>query len=242
MIICEVCEQMKSTSEFYFRKDSGKFRKECKECFSIKHKKYRAENSEKVSQRKKKYYENNKQKILLKNKAMYQKNKKKRTLAIEKWRANNPEKVKSYKRKWEKNNIQKVYDRKNKKRKNNIELRLRRNASKAIWQCLKNNGSSKNGHSILDFLPYSFAELKSHLEAQFEPWMNWDNWGAYDLETWDDDDSSTWTWQIDHIIPHSEFKYKSMADIAFKECWSLSNLRPLSSKENLEKGSKLTQV
>lgn len=68
--------------------------------------------------------------------------------------------------------------------------------------------------------------------------MNWNNWGRYNAETWDDNDPSTWTWQIDHIIPQSKLKYTSMDDENFKKCWALDNLRPLSSKENLEKGNK----
>jgi hypothetical protein len=45
--------------------------------------------------------------------------------------------------------------------------------------------------------------------------------------------STTWTWNIDHIIPHSTFKYISMEDQSFKECWSLTNLRPYSAKQNI---------
>jgi hypothetical protein len=71
--------------------------------------------------------------------------------------------------------------------------------------------------------------------------MNWNNYGKYDSNSWDDDDSSTWTWQLDHIIPHSTFKYSSMEDEDFKKCWSLDNLRPLSSKQNLIDGINRTR-
>ena len=62
--------------------------------------------------------------------------------------------------------------------------------------------------------------------------MTWDNWGKYDPETWDDNNPSTFTWELDHIQPHSTFRYKSMKSKAFRECWALSNLRPLSAKQN----------
>jgi hypothetical protein len=75
-------------------------------------------------------------------------------------------------------------------------------------------------------------ELKVHLESLFEPWMNWNNYGRYVPKTYD----AKPTWQIDHIIPHSKFKYNSMEDEEFAKCWSLSNLRPLSSKQNFEEG------
>jgi hypothetical protein len=62
--------------------------------------------------------------------------------------------------------------------------------------------------------------------------MTWSNWGNYSRETWDDKDISTWTWQIDHIVPHSNFNYTSMEDENFRKCWALLNLRPLSAKQN----------
>lgn len=67
--------------------------------------------------------------------------------------------------------------------------------------------------------------------------MNWNNHGKYDPKTWDDNDPNTWTWQLDHIIPHSEFKYTSTEDEEFKKCWALNNLRPYSAKKNLIDGA-----
>jgi 5-methylcytosine-specific restriction endonuclease McrA len=55
--------------------------------------------------------------------------------------------------------------------------------------------------------------------------MSWHNYGSY--------------WHIDHIIPHSQFNYLSLDDDNFKKCWSLENLRPLSSKQNLINGLEL---
>lgn len=69
--------------------------------------------------------------------------------------------------------------------------------------------------------------------------MNWDNWGVYKIVSWNNDDKSTWTWQVDHIKPLSSFKIKSMLDSSFKECFSLENLRPISSLENMEKTNKI---
>ena len=81
-------------------------------------------------------------------------------------------------------------------------------------------------------------ELKEHLEKQFEPWMTWQNQGVYRLDKWDDNDSSTWKWHIDHIVPQSHLLYLSMTDDNFKKCWALENLRPLSGKENVGDGNR----
>lgn len=39
-------------------------------------------------------------------------------------------------------------------------------------------------------------------------------------------------WEIDHIIPQNLFHYDSEQDRDFKICWSLLNLRPLTTTKN----------
>jgi hypothetical protein len=61
-----------------------------------------------------------------------------------------------------------------KRRRQNDEIfNLRGHVSKNVARALKANGSSKSGHSIIEFLPYSIDFLKEHLEKQFESWMSW---------------------------------------------------------------------
>jgi hypothetical protein len=74
--------------------------------------------------------------------------------------------------------------------------------------------------------------------------MTWENRGKYNKKTWNDNDPSTWTWQLDHIIPQSDLPYAEMshnADSNFQKCWALSNLRPLSSKQNVIDGVRRTR-
>ncbi len=154
-----------------------------------------------------------------------------------KWRRNNP----NYKAQYRVKNKEKInqYDRE--KYNSDPRIKLRKNISRAINAYLKQNNSNKNRESCLDFLSFSIVELKSHLESLFEPWMNWNNYGPYEVTMWNDSDSSTWTWQIDHIVPHSEFKYNSMEDDNFRLAWDLNNLRPLSAKENCLDGAYRTR-
>jgi orotate phosphoribosyltransferase-like protein len=121
-------------------------------------------------------------------------------------------------------------------RKEDPSFKLRMNISWAVWFHLKNNKSSKQGRSCLNFLPSPIEDIRKHIESQWESWMNWGNYGVYDARTWDDNDQSTWTWQIDHIKPHSEFHYTSMDSDEFRACWALSNLRPLAAKDNNRDG------
>ncbi len=118
------------------------------------------------------------------------------------------------------------------RRHKDVFLKLHEFVSKRIHSKLK------RGKSTLECLPYTIEELKKHLESKFESWMTWDNYGTYRVDIWKDNDRSTWSWQIDHIIPRSRLPYYSLGDDNFTACWALSNLRPLSSKHNILKGSK----
>lgn len=125
--------------------------------------------------------------------------------------------------------------------KENPNFKIKKNISYLIWENLKKNNSNKKNQSIIKFLPYTVEELKQHLESQFEPWMNWSNYGSYKKDFWKEEDVFTWTWQIDHIVTQSCLPYKSMEEENFKQCWSLNNLRPLSSKQNNLDGVKKTR-
>ena len=83
---------------------------------------------------------------------------------------------------------------------------------------------------IFKRLPYTAAELKSHIESLWETWMNWDNYGVYD--------KSKLTWQIDHIIPKSKLTFDSLDCENFQKLWALENLRPLETIANIKKGNK----
>lgn len=121
--------------------------------------------------------------------------------------------------------------------KNDPILRLRANISRSIREALFDVQSSKGGRSFLTYIGYTIEDLKIHMETLFETWMNWDNYGAYKTNRWDDNNTTTWKWNIDHIIPQADLPYISMEDDNFKKCWALTNLRPLSAKQNNIDGS-----
>jgi hypothetical protein len=116
------------------------------------------------------------------------------------------------------------------KRKTDPVWKLRKNISVSITNSLRENKE----RSCFEKLPYTVEELKQHLEKQFEPWMNWDNWGPIRKYTKDNP-----VWNIDHIIPQSTFEYESMDDEGFQKCWALINLRPLDAVKNIRKSNKI---
>jgi hypothetical protein len=203
MKICTSCKNQKDLSDFRFRKDRCAYISTCKQCEKEQNKIYKFLNKEKNSQSRKIYYINNKEKENLSNK---------------KWIEDNKEKRNTYKTLYNKNRL-----------KTDPLFKIRQSVSRVIYNYLSSN---KNNKSCLNYLPYTIQELKQHLESQFEFWMNWNNWGIYNSKIWNDNDFSTWTWQIDHIIPQSDLPYESMEDDNFKKCWSLKNLRPYSAKQN----------
>lgn len=92
---------------------------------------------------------------------------------------------------------------------------MRRSVSRVL------NGS-KGGRSWESLVGYTVEELREHLERQFLPGMTWGNRGLNG-------------WHIDHIRPISSFSYTSSDDPEFKECWALTNLRPMWGSENIRK-------
>ncbi len=126
--------------------------------------------------------------------------------------------------------------RERKKRKNTY-YRIRQSISRAINRSLKKRGSSKNNQSCLKYLPSSIEQIIAHLENNFEPWMTRDNYGVYYADQWDDNDPTTWKWNIDHIIPQSDLPHETMEEENFRKCWALENLRPYSAKQNVLDGS-----
>lgn len=87
-----------------------------------------------------------------------------------------------------------------------------------IYRLLKK--TNKNWQRWTDMVGYDVMTLKQHLESQFKSGWTWDNHGK--------------VWHIDHIKPLSRFNSNQV-----RECWALSNLRPLDAKENMSKLNKV---
>lgn len=250
---CNTCNQDKNILEFYIAKTSKDgYSSQCKDCiktrqakYNATHKeeqkirdaKYRKENYEKIRQREKseerltylkayreshkdynsqwhkEYYKENKETILKKQQEYDQNNKEKKKEYYNK----NKDKIKTYQREYKLKNANLIKE-KDKLRRNNNKLNS--NLSHQIWRSLHDIKADRHWE---DLVPYALEELKEHLEKQFTPEMNWDNYGKYG-------------WHIDHIIPQDVFlPFNSENDIKFKVCWSLANLRPLWCTNNLSR-------
>jgi hypothetical protein len=238
---CKECRKLVSAEYYKNNKEtiidtSKQYYNDNKSIILEYRKEYYEDNKEIILRHNKQYYEDNKEEVLIVQKTYRDSHKNQR----KKYNLKNKEAIKEYNKKYAKSNRNKIVKKHNEyqiiRRKNDPAFRIRGIISNMINKQLESYGSTKNGKSCLDYLPYSIQELKEHIEQQFEIWMNWDNHGKYDSKLWDDNDQSTWTWQIDHIVPQSDLPYSSMTDDNFKKCWALSNLRPYSAKQNLLDG------
>lgn len=222
---CTICNIEKELIELNFRhRDRSKntYFNKCKVC----EKQHREENKEKILKDKAEYRKNNKDKIKESSKKHYEENKD--NILIKQAEYNSRPEVKEKNRQ------------KQKEKRKDPKERLHHNISNSIRQSFKSKNINKNS-AISKCLNYSMVELKEYLEYQFEWWMTWDNYGVYKRNVWKDNDPATWTWQVDHIEPHSDFEYTSEENEEFKECWALENLRPYSAKQNVLDGTGRTR-
>lgn len=236
MKICRRCNEEKELFEFYkhkkmldghlniciscYKVSGKKYRDEHKEYNKNYKKKYRKNNKEKISKYKKENYEKNKKEILKKQKEYYFKTHEKQLKYRKEYRENNKEKMSQYKKEWAKKNKDKIKNRFEKLRKQ-TQYRIAHNIRSRITLALKNNHKSKR---TFELIGCTIEELKKHLEKQFKPGMNWDNYGLYG-------------WHIDHKIPCAVF---NLSDPLQQEiCFRYTNLQPLWAEDNLSKGAKL---
>ena len=167
----------------------------------------------------KEYYENNKEKIKKNNKKYRENNKEYYKEYNKEWRENNPE----YDKEYRENNKERINECKKERYRTDPIFRLTCTVKPRVLAALKSQGASKN-HRTMEYVGCSVALLYYHLEAQFEPWMTWDNLGVYDPD-------GPRTWQIDHRRPCDSFDLND-EDQQFM-CFNWTNLQPLCSKENV---------
>jgi len=73
-----------------------------------------------------------------------------------------------------------------------------------------------------NLLGCSIDEFKAHLQAQFTPEMDWDNYGSY--------------WSIDHIVPCAAFDLTDPEQQ--RKCFHWTNCQPLTKSQNSIKSGK----
>ena len=119
------------------------------------------------------------------------------------------------------NKLQSEYRR---NRREEPEFRLRELIRSRLTREIKRIKSTKYKVAQNSYLGCTTAQLKVHLEDQFQPGMTWDNHG------WGND-----KWHIDHIVPMASAKTR---DGIYELC-HYSNLQPLWQPDNFAKSDKV---
>lgn len=219
---CCICKEVKNVGEFYLEKKRGYYSSRCKICSKKYVQEHRqTEHGKKLHrEHQKRFIENNPE-----YDPKYRRSKKGKIIGRDsqrRWRKKNPEYNKKYNQ-TEKG--KKTQQKSNAKRHSTPKGKINSAISCGIWASLK---GGKNGKSWETLVGYKLSELMNHIESLFEDWMDWNNYG-----------NKKGYWSLDHIKPISSFNFTSYDDKEFKECWALSNLRPLCAIENSKKGSKV---
>jgi len=81
-------------------------------------------------------------------------------------------------------------------------------------------------------LPFTTQQLIDHLKNGFDPWMTEKNYGTYYPKFWDDNDNSTWKWQVGHNFTYKQLPFNSIGDDNFSKYVSFDNWKPISAKQN----------
>ena len=200
-------EYRKDKKEYYFNYNK-KYHSKNKE----KLKKYRLKNNEKYVEYSKNYYQKNKEKIIKDKKIYRSKNKEK----IKEYRSKNKEKINERNRAYQPSYRREKY-------KNNPQYKLIINLRNSISKLITRNPTIIKNKTTKELLGCSLDELKTHIEKQFLPGMNWDNYNNK-------------TWHIDHIRPIS--LAKSMDDVISLKLMHYTNFQPLWAKDNILKSNK----
>lgn len=191
--VCKGCNNTKPTNEFY----GG--RNKCIVCYRKERNEHRKKNKDSINEKGREYYYSNHDKMLEKRKNYREGENKERVSNY------NKEYLKTY----EKNRVKsdKLYE-------------IRRTIRNVIKGSLYKKGYTENSKTY-KILGCSYEEFKSHIESQWEEWMNWDNYGKCNGK-------EKYGWDFDHIIPLSSVTTEE--DIIKLNHYS--NIQPLCSYVN----------
>jgi len=174
MKTCNKCNLDKPLDDFTNTKYKGVIKKRptCKKCTSLKTKLWVEQNKDKRIKYVIEYGKINAETINKKSRSYY---------------ANNTKKA-----------IQNSINYKKNRRKTDEVYRIADNVRKAILKSFSGINQKKNTKTA-NILGCSYTDFKLHLEQQFLPWMNWNNYGLYN-------GTEQYGWDLDHIIPISTAK------------------------------------
>ena len=238
---CKICGLEKYVDEFYFRKDTNKYRTECKDCLKKQRKEYYEINKIRLCEQKRKYEKLNRDVILAKRKKKYIENRDKLLLQKKEYYQKNKDKIKEKAKQYRNKNKEKI-------RISGLEYRKKHRkelSERSTKYCLyreKNDSLYYFKKRIRQNIRTSFikkgffksSKTEEIIGCKLEELINWL------INTYEKNYSEKWDWNyinkvhIDHIRPLKLCKTK---EEVIKFC-HYTNLQLLKAEDNMAKGSK----
>ena len=190
-----------------------------RQSIAAQEKAYRSKNRVAIAEYKQLHALKNKEAIAAYQKAYRDRNKEARRAANQKYYQKNRTAVIDGQKRYREKNKETIRVYKNGKRKNNPCFRLCANLRHRLRKVLKLHPKTA---SVTALVGCTKPELMIHLEKQFKPGMQWNNYGS--------------VWHVDHIKPCALFYLLDREEQ--KACFHYSTLQPLFGSENLVKGIK----
>ena len=232
MKTCSKCKQQKTLEEFPNKKTTkdGKY-PYCKVCKNNDDKLTYERNKQSRLEKAKNYYNQNRELILSKI------DKDKKNAYKKQWDKQNQQHIKLYRNNYLEQNKQNIIKRKSEYRRENKQklqqyfkqklkddpiFKLSCAIRKRVGEIIRTKRFTKS-KSLNEYLGCDGETFQRHIESQFSPDMNWENYGL--------------VWNIDHIIPLSIAKTNHQV----YELNHYKNLRPMYSTDNFKKGNKLNK-
>ena len=206
---CSKCDIEKELCEFNFRKDTQRYRNQCRDCNKLISKVYQIMTKDEIKIQRKEYREN------IKNKNL------KRIYDID-YRERNREKIQFYKKNHFQNNKEELYKKIKKRKNEDINFRLASNLRKRVLSAFKARNVRKTNKTF-SLLGCSHSFLRLWIESQLYGEMTLENYGKICC--------------LDHCLPIASFNLLDENDI--KKCFNWINLRPMYIKDNIVKGDKI---
>ena len=170
------------------------------------------------------YYRKNKERVREKVKQWYAKNRQAVAVRQKEYTEKNREALSAYHKQKYRRNREQILKRNaewHKKRLiNDPHYKVRIRLGTRLYQALKYRGQVKK-LTMLTLVGCTRSELMIHLQNQFKPGMEWNNYGPVR--------------HVDHIRPCASFDLTDVEQQ--KACFHWSNLQPLFGEENIKKGA-----
>ena len=158
---CSKCDNEKELSEFNFRKDTQRYRNQCRDCIKLINNQYQTMNKDQIKIRRKEYSEKTKNL--------------KRKFDIG-CRERNREKIQLYKKNYFQKNKQELYKKIQKRKDDDINFRLACNLRKRVLNAFKALNLRKTNKTFY-LLGCSHSFLRLWIESQLYGEMTLNNYG-----------------------------------------------------------------